>query len=115
MTDAHGRPSRNDPETISCPICGDPVRRSGRRRYCTDACRQAAWRRRTVAGCQPQPPLPPARPRRDQTVYQCLECESRYLGEQWCFDCTRPCRRVGPGGACDCGEVLTVEELLDGG
>jgi len=108
-------PSRNDGETISCPICGRSVRRSGRRRYCTDACRQAAWRRRTAAAPQPKPPVPPARSRRSRTVYQCIECEARYLGEQWCSDCTRPCRRLGPGGACDCGEVLTVEELLGRG
>ena len=32
--------------------------------------------------------------------YQCSECETRYLAEQWCPDCARPCQRLGPGGIC---------------
>jgi hypothetical protein len=110
-----GTPSRDDGVTMPCLACARPFPRSGRRRYCTDACRQAAWRRRTAAPAQPAQPPPHPRSRRDRTVYQCAECDTRYLGEQWCFECTRPCRRLGPGGACDCGELLTVEELLQGG
>lgn len=112
MPTAH-TPSRNDNETITCAACGTTVPRTGRRRYCTPACRQAAWRRRTTTTTtEPSPPLPPARSRRDHTIYQCTDCDTRYLGEQWCPDCTRPCRRLGPGGHCNCGELLTVEELL---
>jgi hypothetical protein len=48
-------------------------------------------------------------------VYQCGECDSRYLGEQWCTDCTRPCRSLGAGGLCGhLGEPLTVAEPLAG-
>lgn len=104
-------PPRNDTKTIACPICGATTTRTGRRRYCSNACRQAAWRRRNLT---PQHvPLPPTRSRRENTIYQCDECDTRYLAEQWCYDCNRPARRIGPGGACSCGELLTINELLD--
>jgi hypothetical protein len=106
-------PPRNDArnDTAACPVCGAPFTPTGRRRYCSDACRQAAWRRRAARPPARQQPLPAARTRRDATIYQCGECEARYLGEQWCADCTRPCRRIGPGGQCPCGELLTIDEL----
>lgn len=106
-------PSRNDSETADCPICHKQFTVVGRRRYCGDACRQRAWRRRNTTA-PPTPQLPAGSSRRDRTIYQCAECDSRYLGEQWCPDCTRPCRRLGPGGHCNCGDLLTVDELLNG-
>jgi hypothetical protein len=37
------------------------------------------------------------------------ECEQRYLGEQWCVGCVRPCRRVGVGGLCPhCDEPVAI-------
>ena len=104
-------PPRNDHETIICPVCGTTAWRTGRRRYCSDACRQTAWRRRSTPHANPDP-VPAARSRKTHTVYQCSDCDTRYLGEQWCPDCTRPCRRLGPGGHCECGEILTTNELL---
>jgi hypothetical protein len=103
--------SRND-TTAACPVCGTLFTRTGRRRYCTDACRQAAWRHRTAT----RPPATPPQPRhhrRDGTIYECISCQARYLGDQWCPDCSRPCRRLGPGGHCPCGELLTIDELLN--
>ena len=41
--------SRNDGLTIACPVCGGAFRQVGRRRYCSDTCRQAAWRQRHPA------------------------------------------------------------------
>ncbi len=58
-------------------------------------------------------PLPATRSRRENTIYQGDECDTRYLAEQWCYDCNRPARRIGPGGACSWGELLTIDELLD--
>ena len=103
--------TRND-TTAACPVCSTPFTRTGRRRYCTDACRQAAWRHRT---CHPPRTVPPplSRPRRDGTIYHGPGCQARYHSEQWCPDCTRPCRRLGPGGHCACGELLTIDELLN--
>ncbi len=106
-------PPRNDArnDEAACPVCGTPFTRAGRRRYCTGACRQAAWRRR-AGNPPPGPAVPPARPRRQGTIYQCDDCETRYHSSQWCPDCNRPCRRLGPGGHCPCGELLTIDELL---
>ena len=36
-------------------------------------------------------PVARTRTRKDTTIYQCDECEQRYLAEQWCYDCNRPC------------------------
>ena len=102
-------PSRNDGLTIACPVCGTGFRPTGRRRFCSDACRQAAWRRR-----QPTPLLAvPARTPRAAVVYECPECSARYLGEQRCPDCHLFCRRVGPGGSCPhCDEPVAVADLI---
>jgi endogenous inhibitor of DNA gyrase (YacG/DUF329 family) len=103
-------PSRNDDLTMPCLVCGKPFRPSGRRRFCSDTCRQAAWRQRHPA----PPPLLPAQTPRAETIYECGQCQTRYVGEQWCAECQRPCRRVGPGGPCPhCGEAVAVSDLMD--
>jgi hypothetical protein len=105
-------PSRNGSVTDRCAVCDGPLPAGRPRRTCSDACRQAAWRRRHA----PAPPaveaLAPARPRKAGTVYECPTCETRLVGEQRC-ECGSFMRRLGPGGlsAC-CGEPMTVEELL---
>jgi endogenous inhibitor of DNA gyrase (YacG/DUF329 family) len=102
---------RNDGITIACPICQRAVPRVGRRRFCSDACRQAAWRARQPVA----PALPiPRRSPRPATIYECPACETRFLGEQYCPDCRTFCRRVGPGGACPhCSEPVAVGDLVD--
>ena len=41
------------------------------------------------------------------------ECQTRYLGEQWCVECVRPCRRVGVGGLCPhCDEPVAISDLV---
>jgi hypothetical protein len=113
------RPPRNDVETTSpnprscCPVCGTGFLRNRRQRYCSPACRQAAWRARHLTPAASVAALPIRRPRRDTTVYACAECEQRYLGQQWCPDCQRPCRRVDIGGRCPhCDEPVAVTDLL---
>ena len=105
-------PLRNDGVTIACLVCECRFRPAGRRRFCSEACRQAAWRRR-------QPTPVPALPRhvaRTATVYLCPACDARFLGEQRCPDCGLFCRRLGPGGACPhCEEPVTLADLLDSG
>ena len=99
-------PVRYDSVMIACPVCGTPFTPTGRRRYCSDACRQAAYRRR---GDQPPPPPVPAKP---ATVYQCDSCGQRHLGEQRCEDCGTFMRRVGIGGHCPaCDEPVSIDEL----
>jgi predicted amidophosphoribosyltransferase len=107
-------PQRNDArnDTAACPACGQPFTPAGRRLWCSDACRQAAWRQRHPVPPAPAAELPPPRPARDHTIYQCGDCGQRYLGQQWCHDCTRPCQRIGPGGTCpNCDEPVAINEL----
>jgi hypothetical protein len=104
-------PWRNDRVTIACAVCGQPFAPVGRRRFCSAACRQAAWRRR-----QPSAPVVPAalRTARPATIYECPTCGTRALGEQRCPDCGLFGRRVGPGGPCPhCGEPVAVAALID--
>jgi transposase len=63
-------PLRNDDRNDTaarCPACGQPFTPSGRRRWRSDACRQAAWRRRhpapgpAAAAGLPPPRRPPAK------------------------------------------------------
>jgi hypothetical protein len=110
-------PSRDDIETTStaprrCPVCHTPFTPIRRQRYCGETCRKTAWRRRH-ANPPPTITVPTARPRRDTTVYICPDCDTRYLGQQWCYDCNRPARRVGPGGLCPhCDEPVAVDDLI---
>jgi ribosomal protein L24E len=102
-------PLRNDGRTLPCAVCGRPFPPAGRQVFCSGACRQMAWRRR-----QPTP-LAWVTPRNDRrhTVYQCPECDNRYLGDQYCRDCGRFCQRVGVGGPCpSCDEPVAVSDLL---
>ena len=103
--------SRNGPEGSGgrrCPVCESQVL-SSRARFCSGACRQAAWRRLHAAPSLPFVRLPPTRPK----VYECPECEQRYLEVRRCPDCNLFCRLLGPGGPCpSCEELIVVSELL---
>jgi predicted amidophosphoribosyltransferase len=111
-TPAAAGPGPDQPTAI-CPACGQQFTRTGRRIWCSDACKQAAWRRRHPPAAPPQ--LPPSQHRRDHTIYQCGECGQRQTGRQWCQDCNRPCQRIGPGGDCPaCGEPVALSDLIPG-
>lgn len=107
-------PSRNDVRNDTGPRCGNcnqPFPPAGRRRWCSDACRQAAWRRRHPHDDQPTE-LAPARSRRVDTVYECDNCGLRLIGEQRCDDCGTFMRRLGAGGLCPCcDEPIAASEL----
>ena len=99
------------PVTMACPVCGDAFVPVGRRRFCSDACRAAAHRRRRAAA-RSLVAVPARVSRVAMTVYGCDGCGARALGEQRCVDCSVFMRRVGIGGACPgCDEVITVAEL----
>lgn len=52
-------------------------------------------------------------PAKADTVYECPECEARYLGTQRCEDCNRWCRRLGPGGPCPhCDDLVVLADFL---
>ena len=105
-------PLRNVGVTIACAVCGRAFSPVGRRRFCSGACRQAAWRHRHRAPVAAVP-LRVRPPARAATVYECPLCLARYLGEQRCADCQRFCRRVGPGGPCPhCDEPVAIADLM---
>jgi hypothetical protein len=105
---------RNDNQA-TCPVCAAPFTPIRRQKYCSPACRQAAWRTRHPADTPPPTTVPdPRARRRDTTVYQCPECDTRYFSRQWCDDCNRPCLRLDHGGLCPhCSEPVTVSDLTD--
>jgi hypothetical protein len=105
-------PPRDDSVTIrTCPACGQPFTPSGRRRWCSDACKQAACRRRATPPA-PAPALPARRPKRPVTVYECGQCGFRALGQQRCDDCGTFMSAVGTGGLCPrCDEPVAIREL----
>lgn len=99
-------PVRNISVTASCGVCGGPLPAGRARRWCSDACRQAAFRIRRAAPA-------PAQPAKADMVYVCPDCEVRYLGSQRCEDCNRWCRRLGPGGPCPhCDELVVLDDFL---
>lgn len=93
---------------VTCAWCNTPFDPSGRRRFCSDACKQANWRARHAdPAADPTPVAGPA-----DTVYQCPACEQRYLGVRRCDDCQLFCRRIGPGGLCPhCDEPVAHTDL----
>jgi hypothetical protein len=99
-------PLRYDSVTISCPVCDRPFPAQGRRRYCSDACKQKAWRAQ-----QARPATPRVAPA--DTVYVCPECETRYLGERRCPDCNLFTRSLGPGASCPhCDEPIVISDII---
>ena len=100
-----------------CPVCAT-ILPSTRARYCSDACKQRAYRlrhidRSALAVTQRAADRERAGDRLAHTVYACSACETRYLGERCCPDCHRFCRKLGPGGACPhCDEPVLLAELL---
>jgi hypothetical protein len=105
------------PSGRACPSCQTGTV-PARARYCSDACKQRAYRLRRTAVVPAAPVTPAAEPRRrpalvSHTVYECPTCETRLLGEQRCPDCHVFCRRLGLGGPCPhCDEPVLPAEIL---
>jgi ssDNA-binding Zn-finger/Zn-ribbon topoisomerase 1 len=101
----------------ACPVCKATLT-SPRARYCSDACKQRAYRLRQAPDTTLDLDALTAdlRSRRAlvaRTVYECPACETRFLGEQRCPDCHTFCRRLGLGGPCPhCDDPVTLAELL---
>ncbi len=100
-------PVRDDAATTPCAVCARPFEPDGRQRFCSTGCRQKAWRRQRSAPVQPVVA-------RTETVYECPNCETRYLAEQRCDECNTWCRRIGPGGLCPCcDEPIAISDLFN--
>jgi hypothetical protein len=101
----------------SCPVCQTTIT-SARARYCSDACKQRAYRLRQSGDAVVDLDTLTADLRSRQalvarTVYECPTCEARFLGDQRCPDCHIFCRRLGLGGPCPhCDDPVTLAELL---
>jgi hypothetical protein len=103
---------------LACPVCLT-VLPSRRARYCSDACKQRAYRlRQGRAPASDNAALAVELKRLGElighTLYECPACGERYLGERRCPDCNRFCRALGLGGPCPhCAEPVLLTELLD--
>ena len=98
---------------MTCPVCDRSFTPNGRKRYCTDACKATAYRRRHHHGLPPTK-VPANQPRRPITVYECTTCATRALGQQRCTDCHTFMTRIGYGGHCpSCDEPIAINELLN--
>ena len=108
-------PSRHDGVTMTCPVCEHAFSPRGRQRFCSDACRATAYRRRRREQHPTSLVVARSQARRPITVYECDTCGARALGEQRCIDCTTFMRKVGIGGSCPCcDEPVAVAELVGG-
>ncbi len=110
-------PADPSPAGRLCSICqtGSVPPRA---RYCSDACKQRAYRLRRAAASPADLIEHAVEPRRRRilvahTVYECPSCETRLLGEQRCPDCGVFCRRLGLGGPCPhCDEPVLLADIL---
>lgn len=99
-----------DATVSACPTCQSLFRPSGRRRFCSDACRRLAWDRRQQLAPAPGRVTPGGPP---LSIYGCAACGSRAAGEQRCERCRTAMARIGLGGICPhCDELVAVADLL---
>ena len=120
----YGTPGGSDPDAGAttatdrrCPVCQTGAV-PPRARYCSDACKQRAYRLRRL---DPAPAdltiltnmLRRRRALRSAQIYECGDCGERRRGEPRCPDCHRFGRAVGPGGLCPhCDEPVLLTDLL---
>lgn len=120
----YGSLAASAPDTVAstatnrrCPVCQTgPV--PPRARYCSDACKQRAYRLRRLDPAPTDLTTLTAELRRRRTlraaqIYECGDCGERRLGEPRCPDCHRFGRAIGLGGLCPhCDEPLLLADLL---
>lgn len=107
-------PSLDAGVTADCLVCRGPLPAGRARLFCSPRCRQAAYRARHSQQTPAPPPVPQGRSRVTTSVYECPGCGERLAGERRCPQCNLFARRIGDGGCCPaCGDIVTVNELLD--
>jgi hypothetical protein len=106
--------ARSEPRCLVCTT-SLPSRRA---RYCSDACKQRAYRlRRIDVTATDAEPLATELKRLGEllahTIYACPDCGERSVAERRCPDCHRFCRKLGLGACCpDCQQPVLLAELL---
>ena len=106
-----------DAATPTCPVCAGLLP-SARAHYCSEACKQPAYRLRHRERTATEAAARAAELKRlctlvAHTLYECPVCGERSLGVQRCPDCHRFGRALGLGGACPhCDELILSAELL---
>jgi hypothetical protein len=108
--------STRDASRDGCLVCG-AVLRSQRARYCSRAHQQYAFRLRhqtTLLDLQQvRQELQRRRAVIARTVYECSNCDERFVGERRCPECQLFCRAIGLGGHCpECDTPLLLVDLL---
>lgn len=100
-----------------CLVCRADLP-SRRARYCSDACRQRAYRLRQIdlTGTDMAALVTELKRRAElvaHRLFECPACGELYLGQQRCPDCNRFCRLLGLGGACPaCEQPILLADLL---
>jgi len=101
-----------------CLVCGDPLA-DARARFCSPAHRQLAYRlRRRTPPISNEPDLRRQLQRQRRltahTVYECPQCEERFVGERRCPSCHLFGRSLGLGGHCpQCDQPSLLSDLLE--
>jgi hypothetical protein len=101
-----------------CFVCGGPLTDS-RAKFCSPAHKQFAYRlrRRTPPSStelELRRKLQRQRRLTAHTIYECPNCQERFVGERRCQSCRLFCRSVGLGGHCpECDQPVLLSDLLE--
>jgi hypothetical protein len=101
-----------------CLVCGGPLTDS-RAKFCSPAHKQLAYRlrrRESPASNEPDLRRQLQRQRRltAHTIYECPNCQERFVGERRCQSCRLFCRSIGLGGHCpECDQPILLSDLLE--
>ena len=107
-------PWRDASVTPTCPARHTPMPTGRARSWCSPRCRQAAYRARHNATTPAPLSLPTALYRTASGVYGCPGCGDRLARQRRCDTCNLFGRRLDEKGCCpSCGDVITVNELLN--
>jgi hypothetical protein len=101
-----------------CLVCGKSLA-DARARFCSPAHKQLAYRlrrREALAADEPDLRRQLQRQRRlvAHSIYECPQCQERFVGERRCSSCQLFCRSLGLGGHCpECDLPILLSDLLE--
>lgn len=101
-----------------CRVCGRPLT-DPRAKFCSPAHKQLAYRirrRKPPASTEADLRRQLQRQRRltAHTIYECPNCQERFVGERRCQSCRLFCRSIGLGAHCpECDQPILLSDLLE--